>query len=138
MSTRTRVSLTIGLGVALGLSVWLGKGGFSPTQGVVEALHSMPIRAVSIAIVVLVTMAVGRWWVVAATAGPFIALLVLQLTGHLAHELDGWALPLNVVSIFGLVYLGLGLLILVGVRKLFDLCRRKAVDVWRSRAAVDS
>jgi hypothetical protein len=100
-----------------------------------EALRSTPIRVFSVAIVVLVTMAVGRWWVVAAMAGPFGALLVLQLTGHMSHELDGSAPPLNVVAIFGLVYVGVLLLILVAVRKLLDLCLRRVADVRRSRRA---
>jgi MFS family permease len=127
--------LTVGLGVVLGLSIWLGGEGLSPSQGLVEALRSTPVRFIGIAVVILVAMAVGRWWVVAAVAGPFVALVVLQLTGHTAHELDGWAPPLNAVSIFGLVYLGLLLLILVAVRKLLELCLRKGLDVWRGHRA---
>ncbi len=135
MSTRSRILLTVGLGVAFGLFTWLGEEGFSPSQGIVDALHSAPLRAFFILATILTVMAIGRWWVVAAVAGPFIALLVLQLTGHTAHELDGWAPPLNVVAIFGLVYVGILLVILVAARKLFELCLRKGLDVWRARRA---
>jgi len=90
---------------------------WSSTAGMVDSLAFWAT--------ILVPLIVGRWWVLAALAGPLIALVALQLTGHLIHGFDNTevsALPLGIV---GLVVNGFFLLTLVGIRKAFDLWRRR-------------
>ena len=109
MSTKARIVLTVALGIVMGVSTWLSGG----------------IGDVFFASAVLLPLIVGRWWVLAALAGPLIALVALQLTGHLIHGFDNTevsALPLGIV---GLVVNGFFLLTLVGIRKAFDLWRRR-------------
>ncbi len=75
--------------------------------------------------VVLLPLIVGRWWVVAALAGPFIALVALDLTGHVY---EGGSDPIDsslLLGVVGLVFLGLIMLILVGIRKAFDFLRKR-------------
>jgi hypothetical protein len=127
VSAKARVVLTVALGALMGLLTWLASEGLSPSPGVEEVFNSTPIEVASLTILALVPLVVGRWWVLAALAGPVAALVTLQLTGHKIHELDGWAPPLNPVTIFGLLFLALVMLILVGIRRTFDF--------WRGRRA---
>jgi len=122
MSTKARVILTLVLGVVMGVTTWLGAEGSSPPGS----------GYVLWALVTLVPLIVGRWWVLAALAGQLVALVVLQLTGQLIHGLDSEvsALPWGIV---GLVISGLYFSILVGIRKAFDRWRhhratRKPLD----------
>lgn len=77
---------------------------------------------------VLLPLVVGRWWIVAALAGPFIAGVALELTGHMPESESNGGLEYDFGFVFFVIFLSLAanvMLILVGVRKLFDfLCRR--------------
>jgi hypothetical protein len=122
MNTKARVILTLVLGIAMGVTTWLGAEGSSPPgSGYVLS-----------ALTILVPLIVGRWWVLAALAGQLVALVALQLTGQLIHGLDSEvsALPWGIA---GLVVSGLFFSILVGIRKAFDRWRhhratRKPLD----------
>ena len=103
----------------MGMTTWLGNESSSPGSGYVLW-----------AVIILVPLIVGRWWVVAALAGQVIALVALQLTGHMFRGLDGHEGSLDALSIVGLVFSALFMLILVGIRKAFDL--------WRNRGATAS
>jgi uncharacterized membrane protein len=75
--------------------------------------------------VVLLPLIVGRWWVVAALAGPFIASVALELTGHVSEGgSDGPEFGF-IFSVFFLVFLGFLMLTLVGIRKAFDFLRKR-------------
>lgn len=113
MSTKTGVVLTAAAGVVmavlLGLSwdVW---------------------GTVLYASVLLLPFIVGRWWVVAALAGPLVAGVALELTGHMPDSEGSGGLEYDFGFIFFVLFLSLAanlMLILVGVRKLFDFLRRR-------------
>ena len=126
MSTKARVVLTIALGAFMGLDTWEPSEGLSPPSGLEEFFSSIP-GGVSLAIFILVPLVV-RWWVVAALAGPVVALAILQVTGHEVQQLEGWYPPLtNPFTIFGLLILAFVMLALAGIRKAFDF--------WRGRRA---
>ena len=81
-----------------------------------------------LAMLILVPLIVGRWWVLVALAGWLIASVALQLTGHMSHGFDGHEEALSDLSIIvGLVIFGLFMVILVGIRKAFDLWRHRGV-----------
>jgi hypothetical protein len=63
--------------------------------------------------------AVGRWWVLASLIGGLLPLVYLQETGYLGHGFDG-ADPIAPSSVSELVWLGLALLLGVGIRRLWD------------------
>jgi len=78
--------------------------------------------------VVLLPLVVGRWWVVAALAGPLIAGVALELTGHMPESEGNGGLEYDFGFIFFVLFLilmGNLMLILVGVRKLFDFISRR-------------
>lgn len=122
MSTKIRIGLTVALGAFMGLESW------NPwpyqSSGIEEFSRSIP-DGVSLAIFVLVPLVVGRWWVVAALTGPLVALVTLQVTGHEVLQFESSSPPLNPVSFIWMLFLGLVLLILVGVRRAFDLWHRR-------------
>jgi hypothetical protein len=110
MSTKARIVLTVAFGIVMGVSTWLG-GVW--TGDVFFAA-------------VLLPLIVGRWWVVAALAGPFIALVALELSGHVYEGgSDGPESYLFPWGIIGLFFWELVMLILVGVRKAFDFLRKR-------------
>jgi hypothetical protein len=111
----------------MGLGTWTPSEGLSPPSGLEEFFSAIP-DGVSLAIWILVPLVVGRWWVIAALAGPVVALAALQATGHEVQQFEGWYPPLtNPFTIFGLLILALVMLALVGIRKVFDF--------WRGRRA---
>jgi hypothetical protein len=130
VTTGSRIVLTVALGIVLGLVTWLGMDGYSPSQGVEEIVGSPPLQVAILAFFIFVPLAVGRWWVVASLVGRFAALAILELTGHMFHNTDGWEKPLGSLSILGIFLFGLVMLALVGLRKVFD--------VWRGRRAIPS
>jgi hypothetical protein len=111
MSTKARIVLTVALGIVMGVSTWLS-GDWTGD--------------VFFASVVLLPLIVGRWWVVAALAGPFIASVALDLTGHVYEGgSDGAESYLFPWGIIGLFFWELVMLILVGIRKAFDFLRNR-------------
>jgi hypothetical protein len=120
VSTKVRIGLTVALGVLMSLESW------NPwpyqSSGVQGFSRSIP-DGVALAVFILVPLVVGRWWVVAALSGPFFALATLQVTGHEVLQFESLAQPLNPVTIAWLLLLGLVLLVLVGIRRAFDLWR---------------
>jgi Zn-dependent protease len=109
MSTKARVVLTVAAGIVMGVSLWLGAGwGYA-----------------FYASVVLLPLIVGRWWVVAALAGPFIASVALDLTGHMSESGSDDPEFGFIFVVFFLVFLGFLMLILVGIRKAFDFLRKR-------------
>lgn len=117
MNTKVRVILTMILGIAMGVTTWMSAE-WSSLPGSGYVLWTL---------IILVPLIVGRWWVLAALAGRFIALVALQQTGHMFHDSDGYEAALGYLSIVGLVILGLFMLILVGIRMAFDLWRDRGV-----------
>jgi hypothetical protein len=110
MSTKARVNLTAAAGIVAGVSLCLGDA-----SGL-----AFP------ALVVLLPLIVGRWWVVAALAGPLVAGVALELTGHMPEDEGGGGLEYDFgfeFFVFYLVLSGLLMLCLVGVRKGFDFLR---------------
>ena len=124
METKTRVILTIALGIALGVWFWLDRHEPSPWA----LVHSTPLQAFFLAIIFFVPLVVGRWWVVSALAAPLAFLAFWQATGHHVYA-DGVAPPLNAESIASLIWLALWLLLLVAVRVAWGKLRR-----WHGRA----
>lgn len=118
MTTKARVILTLVLGIVIGVTTWLGAEESSPPGS----------GYVLWALIVLIPLIVGRWWVLAALAGQVIALMALQLTGHMFRGLEGHVETLNYpLSILGLVIFGLFMLTLVGIRTAFDRWRNRGV-----------
>jgi hypothetical protein len=116
MNTKARIVLTAGLGLLMGLSTWMTDG--SSADGVMDRL--------AFGAAILVPLIIGRWWVVAALAGPFIASVALDLTGYVPERVsDGPEFEGLSWVIFFLVVYGLFMLILVGIRKAFDHWRRR-------------
>jgi hypothetical protein len=110
MSTKARVVPTVAAGVVMGVLLWLSADWWG------YAFYAS---------VVLLPLIVGRWWVVAALAGPFIASAALDLTGHVPEGgSDGPELGFIFVVVF-LVFSGLSMLVLVGIRKAFDFLRKR-------------
>lgn len=78
--------------------------------------------------VLLLPFIVGRWWVVAALLGPLVAGGVLELTGHMPESEGNGGLEYDFGFVFFVVFLSLSanlMLVLVGVRKVFDFLRRR-------------
>ena len=75
--------------------------------------------------VVLLPLIVGRWWVVAALAGPLIASVALDLTGHVPERVSDGPEFGFIFFVFFLVLSGNLMLILVGIRKAFDFLRKR-------------
>lgn len=115
MSTKTRVVLTVAAGIVMGVLLLLSADNWGYAY---------------YASVILLPLIVGRWWVVAALAGPFIASVALDLTGHVSERGSGSDGPEFgfIVVIFFLVFSGFLMLILVGIRKTFDFLRKR----WRT------
>ncbi len=112
MSTKAGVVLTVVAGVAMGVLLGLGD-----VWGIV--LYAS---------VLLLPLVVGRWWVVAALVGPLIAGVALELTGHMPESDSNGGLEYDFGFIFFVLFLSLAgnlMLILVGVRKVFDFLRRR-------------
>jgi hypothetical protein len=77
---------------------------------------------------VLLPLVVGRWWVVAALAGPLIAGVALELTGHMPDGEGNGGLEYDFGFVFFVIFLSLAanvMLLLVGVRKLFDFISQR-------------
>jgi hypothetical protein len=78
--------------------------------------------------VLLLPFIVGRWWVVAALAGPLVAGVALELTGHMPENDSNGGLEYEFGFVFFVLFLILSgnlMLILVGVRKVFDFLRQR-------------
>lgn len=97
-------------------------------MGVSTWLHGDWTGYVLYTSIALLPLIVGRWWVVAALAGPFIALVALELTGYVYEGgSDGPESPLFPWGIIALFFWELLMLILVGIRKAFDFLRNRWV-----------
>jgi hypothetical protein len=129
VSTKRRLALTVAAGVVLGLDTWVAEQSQWPTSGVNDALAA-PLLIVALVALLVVPLAVGRWWVVGALLGPGLALLVMQLTGDPVSLDDGTGPAFNYRTIFLLVAVGAVMLILFGLRYLFDE-RAEAEAEWR-------
>ncbi len=116
----------------LGLFSWLGNPELSPSHGVHGIFGSTPARIAVAACFVLVPLLVGRFWMVGALAGPAVALAILGAAGETVYE-DGTASPLNYVAIFGFIYLGILMVVLVGIRSGVDFLLRRRAEARRSR-----
>jgi hypothetical protein len=125
MEKRTRVILTVALGIVLGVWFWLDRQEPSPYA----LVHSTPFQAFFLASIFFVPLIVRRWWVVSALAGPLAFLAFWQATGHHVYA-DGQAPPLNVESIASLIWLALWLWLLVAVRMAWDGLQRR----WHGRS----
>ena len=112
MSTKTRIVLTVAGGVVMAVCTWLSADW---------------AETVFFASVVLLPLIVGRWWVVAALAGPFIAVVAIELTGHVYEGGSDGPESALFWGIFALDFYGLLMLILVGIRKVFDFFRNRRV-----------
>lgn len=109
MSTKARIVLTVAAGIVMGVLLWLrADWGYA-----------------FYASVVLLPLIVGRWWVVAALAGPFIASVALDLTGHVPERVSDEPEFGFIFVAFFLVFSGFLMLILVGIRKAFDFLLKR-------------
>lgn len=130
MTTRSRLGLTVIAGIALGLATWVAEQPGWPTPGLNDAL-STPLLAAAAVALLLIPLAVGRWWVVGALAGPGLALAIMQLTGVAVRLDDGTGPAFNYRTLFMLSEVGSVMLLLVGLRFLFDDIRRNRADARR-------
>jgi hypothetical protein len=130
MSTKRRFALTVAAGIVLGLDTWVAEQPGWPTPGVNDVL-AVPLVIVALVSLLLVPLIVGRWWVVGALVGPGLSLLIMQLTGVAVRLDDGTGPAINYRTIFFLIVVGLVMLLLVGLRFLFDDVRRSRADVRR-------
>jgi peptidoglycan/LPS O-acetylase OafA/YrhL len=113
MSTKARVNLTAAAGIVTGVLLCLSEDAFGLAY---------------YALVILVPLIVGRWWVVAALAGPLVAGVALEVTGQMPEDDSNGGLEYDFGFIFFVLYLVLSgnlMLILVGVRKGFDFLRKR-------------
>jgi hypothetical protein len=130
MTTKRRLALTVAAGLVLGLDTWVAEQPGSPTPGVNDLL-AVPLLIVALVSLILVPLIVGRWWVVCAVAGPALSLLIMQLTGAAVGLDDGTGPAINYRTIFLLIVVGLVMLLVVGLRFLFDDVRRSRADARR-------
>lgn len=113
MSTKARINLTAAAGIVTGVLLCLSDDAFGLAY---------------YALVILLPLIVGRWWVVAALAGPLVAGVALEVTGHMPEDDSNGGLEYDFGFIFFVLYLVLSgnlMLILVGVRKGFDFLRKR-------------
>jgi hypothetical protein len=137
MTTKRRLGLTVAAGIALGLDTWVAEQPGWPTSGLNDAL-SAPLLIVALVALVLVPLAVGRWWVVGALVGPGLSLAIMQLTGVAVQLDDGAGPAFNYRTIFFLIVVGLVMLLLVGLRFLFDDVRLNRADARREWREIHS
>ena len=110
-----RASLTVALAALLGVSTYVGIKADAPTG---EWLWGV-ILVVSI----VSAAAIGRWYVLASLAGPFLALVVLESQGYVGN--DG-VHPLGFIMTFtNLFWTAVALLIGLGVHQGFDLLQSR-------------
>jgi hypothetical protein len=109
MSLKARIFWTIGLAVLLALATWIeltSRGSSSDSDHVL---------LVGPAIAILIAIAVGRWWLIAALVGPALVMLVLEVTGYYTHAYLEWGgRPLFSPPGFAML-LWQGLVIAIGV-----------------------
>jgi len=113
MSTKARVKLTAAAGIVIGVLLCLSDEAFGLAY---------------YALVLLLPLIVGRWWVVAALAGPLVAGVALELSGNMPEGDGDGGLEYDFGFIFFVLFLVLSgnlMLILVGVRKGFDFLRKR-------------
>ena len=113
MSTKARVNLTAAAGIVTGVLFCLSDDAFG------LAYYAM---------VIFLPLIVGRWWVVAALAGPLVAGVALELTGHMPEDDGNGGLEYEFGFIFFLLFLVLSgnlMLVFLGVRKGFDFFQRR-------------
>jgi MFS family permease len=117
MSTRTGVASTVVAGVVTGVLLGLSDVWGSDLWGIAYY-----------ASVFLLPFIVGRWWVVGALAGPLVAGVALELTGHMPEDDGNGGLEYEFGFTFFVLFLILSgnlMLIFVGVRKGFDFLRKR-------------
>jgi hypothetical protein len=112
--------MTGSAGVVFGLFAWLAREEVSPSHSVHELVTSAPVLIVLGLIFIVLPLIVARWWVILALVGPVISLLIMQAAGTTFEELDGRTTPLNRVTVFWLGFLTFLMLMLFGLRWLFD------------------
>lgn len=110
-----RASSTVALAALLGASTYVG----SKSEGSTEELLAAAVLFAS----VVAAAAVGRWYVLAALAGPLLALVVLEAQGFTGN--DG-VHPLGfVMLVTNLFWTALALLIGLGLRQLLAAVARR-------------
>jgi len=125
MGAKARIALTVGLGIFMGFEAW---NPWPPSSGFEEFIRWSIPGGIAVGIFVIVPLAVGRWWVVAALAGPLIAQVVMQMTGREVLQFESVGPPLNWITFAWMMFLALLMLGLVAIRK--------GVDRWRERRLV--
>lgn len=117
-----RASSTVALAALLGVSTYLGIKSDSSTG---------ELLGVAILVVAIVSAAaIGRWYVVTALVGPFLALIVLESQGFIGS--DG-VQPLGfVMLVTNLLWTALALLVGLGVRQVFEAARKATTPDDRS------
>lgn len=107
-------------------------------MGVCTWLSADWAKTVFFASAVLLPLIVGRWWVVAALAGPLIASVTFELTGHVYEGGSDGPEPGLLWVVFALDFYGLLMLILVGIRKAFDFVRNRLLRNRRGTTNANS
>jgi hypothetical protein len=112
---RLRIYLAVVYAVVLGLWTFADQKSLNLFPG----SQDEPAQLGFLALTVFAGFAVGRWWVLASLIGGLLPLVYLQGTGYVGHGFDG-ADPIAPSSVSELVWLGLALLLGVGIRRLWD------------------
>jgi hypothetical protein len=119
-SMRSRIAATAAYGVVLGFWFYIDQKQIDIySQGTYDLLHSSLFLVVfALALPILVGFFVGRWWAVAALAGPLVPLGYLQATGYVSAWHDGVP-PLGLVNCIIVAEFAIPLLAGVGLRAAF-------------------
>jgi hypothetical protein len=113
VGTKSRVAFTLILSAvsALEFYAYWKNGETEPAFA-----HGTVYKVLLIATVAGIPLLVGRWWIALAIAGPLGFLIFWQITGHHVYA-DGGAEPLNVESIFAMLWYVVWWEILTAARK---------------------
>jgi len=129
MTTQTRIALTVALGIVL--CVWFWGLLVEPNPGDFGVLESEKLAVLLVAIISLIPLLVGRFWIIAALAGPVVLLALFQAVGYDASGWDGVeAQPFNGRIIFNLGMAAIWLQAMTAVRIVWDGLR----GPWRGRS----
>jgi hypothetical protein len=108
MTLKARICLTVGLAGFLAFATWADL-----------TSRSDIVLLVGLAMAIVIGIAVGRWWTIAALAGPALVMFVLEVSGYYTHAYLEWGeRPLfSAPGIAELAWQGLAIAIGVGLSK---------------------
>lgn len=125
MTTKTRIALTVGFAIALGLLQYCELREIPSQEAAAIALWAVAVGG---------AVLIRRWWALLAVLGPFLALLILELSGYVTQAYLEWGdRPLaSPPGIFSLI--AIGAIILLGLALgWFGEYLVRASRHWRAR-----